>query len=134
MARLTLRVALERVVLDMLPANSKICLLRFVNASDTRRLLQSLDESEDGVEVEFEVILTKQCEDMACKNSEDIAAMAYDDVTADLKTKVETGLLTKVIQEEADAEGLSEFATLSVKPDSLKANVATVMVRTMFTA
>ena len=28
--------------------------------------------------------------------------MAYNDVTADLKTKVETGLLTKVIQEEAD--------------------------------
>ncbi len=28
---------------------------------------------------------------------------------------------------------MSEFATLSVKPDSLKANAATVMVRTMFT-
>lgn len=124
---------LERVFLSMLPENSTIRMLKFAGVSVARRVLQSLEKSDDGVQVEFQVIITKQCDDAACTTFRDISNAAYDYVIAILKRKVEDGSLSKAIQEEADAEGLSELAHALVEPDSLKANTATVTVRTVST-
>eukprot|EP00804_Cyclotella_cryptica_P013363 CCRYP_005136-RD/>CCRYP_005136-RD protein AED:0.04 eAED:0.04 QI:1304/1/1/1/0.8/0.66/6/293/1173 len=119
---------LEKVFASVLPEGAKIRILKIAGVPVTRRLLRLLEEGQ-GVDVEFEVIITEQCNDSACNNSEDLSATVYGEVTSDLKAKVEDGTLSTVIQEEADAEGVSELANVSVKNDSLKASVPTVTVK-----
>jgi hypothetical protein len=120
---------LEKVFAQMLPQSAKVRLLKVGGVSVTRRLLRSLEDSEDGVDVEFEVIITKECDDATCSNSEDLSAAAYDAVTTDIKTKVNDGSLSTAIQEEAESEGVSELASVTVKPDSLVTGEAKVTVK-----
>ena len=120
---------LEKVFESILPEGAMVRLLRVGGISVTRRMLRNLQDDEQGVEVEFEVTITETCEDADCNNSEDISNAVYDNVTSDLKKKVEDGSLSTAIQEEADAEGVSELANVSVKPDSLKASEPTVTVK-----
>ncbi|KAL7482197.1 hypothetical protein ACHAW6_007888 [Cyclotella cf. meneghiniana] len=119
---------LEKVFASILPEGAKIRLLRIGGVPVTRRFLRLLEEVE-GVDVEFEVIITEQCKDAACINSEDISAAVYEEVTSNLKAKVEDGSLSAVIRDEADAEGVSELANATVKNDSLKASVPIVTVK-----
>jgi hypothetical protein len=120
---------LEKVITSLLPANSKVRLLKVGGISVTRRMLRFLEDAGPGVDVEFEITVTKQCDDAKCNDSESISAKAYQDVTSNLKTKVEDGSLTTAIQEEASAEGVPQLANVSIKPDSLKASEPKVIVR-----
>jgi len=120
---------LEKVFASAIPEGALVRLLKIGGVSVSRRMLRELQDDEQGVEVEFEVIITKTCDDTECSNSEDISAAAYNEVTGELQRKVEDGSLSTAIQEEADAEGISELANVSVKPDSLKASEPQVTVR-----
>jgi hypothetical protein len=119
---------LEKVFASILPAGALVRLLKIGGISVTRRMLRNLQEDQ-GVEVEFEVIVSRTCDDAECSNSDVLSASVYNDVTANLQAKVEDGSLSTAIQEEADAEGVSELANVSVKPDSLKASAPTVTVK-----
>lgn len=120
---------LEKVLASAIPEGALVRLLKIGGVSVSRRMLRELQNDEEGVEVEFEVIITETCDDAECSNSEDISAAAYKEVTGELQKKVQDGSLSTAIQEEADAEGISELANVSVKPDSLKASGPQVTVK-----
>jgi hypothetical protein len=120
---------LEKVFASFLPEGALVRLLKVGGVPVTRRMLRNLQDSAQGVEVEFEVTITQTCEDAECSNSEDISAAVYSDATTKLQKKVEDGSLTTAIQEEADADGVPELTNVSIKPDSLKASAPTVTVK-----
>jgi hypothetical protein len=121
---------LEKVLANMLPEGARVRLLKVGGFAVTRRLLRFLEENAtQGVDVEFEVIMTKQCDSAKCDNSEDLSTALYDEVTNGLKAKIDNGSLTTAIQEEAEAEGVSELTSVTVKVDSLKTSAPKVTVK-----
>jgi hypothetical protein len=120
---------LEKVFASFLPEGALVRLLKIGGVPVTRRMLRNLQDDAQGVDVEFEVTITETCEDAECSNSKDISDSVYSDATTKLQKNVEDGSLTTAIQEEADADGVSELANVSIKPDSLKASAPTVTVK-----
>ena len=121
---------LEKAFVSMLPEGARVRLLKVGGVAVSRRVLRYLEDSiaTSGVDVEFEVTMTKQCDSAKCEDSAEIANALYDEVTADLKTKVEDGSVSSAIQKEADDEGVSQLKNVTVNSSSLKVGAAKVTV------
>ena len=72
--------------------------------------------------------MKEECSTAACDDSAALSSTIYSQVTTDLKAKVDDGELARVIQEEAEAEGVSTLGNVSVSSDSFVVSSAKVTV------
>jgi len=120
---------LKKVFSSMVPPGALIRILKVAGYQVTRRLLRYLEgEDSSGVDVEFEVIMTKECNTTTCDNSDEISSTLYDEITSDLKASVEDGEMARAIRQEAETEGVSAFSNVTVNSDSLQVSAATVTI------
>ncbi|KAL7467248.1 hypothetical protein ACHAXS_007493 [Conticribra weissflogii] len=122
---------LEKVFKSMLPEGARVRLLKVGGISVSRRILRVLQDSNSsstGVDVEFEVIMTKQCDTAKCTESAQVSDSLYTEVTTDLKSKMESGSVTTAIQEKAKEEGVTQLENISVSVSSLTVSEAKVTV------
>mmetsp|Transcript_21524 Transcript_21524/g.41171 ORF Transcript_21524/g.41171 Transcript_21524/m.41171 type:complete len:750 (+) Transcript_21524:464-2713(+) len=122
---------LEQVFKSMLPEDARVRLLKVGGISVSRRILRVLQDSissSTGVDVEFEVIMTKQCDTAKCTESDHVSDSLYTEVTKDLKTKMESGSVTTAIQEKAKEDGVTQLENISVSVSSLTVSDAKVTV------
>jgi len=137
---------LESVFQDLLPDGAKVRLLkvggiavsrRILRMESTRRLeggeLGDAPEEEEasslGVDVEFEVILSKECSTLECEDSEEIASTMYDEVATEFQEKVDDGSLTEDIQEKAEAKGVPQLRDVTISANSLTVSEPKTTVR-----
>mmetsp|Transcript_9636 Transcript_9636/g.21733 ORF Transcript_9636/g.21733 Transcript_9636/m.21733 type:complete len:348 (-) Transcript_9636:2000-3043(-) len=122
---------LEAVLGEMLPEGAIVRLLSVGGFSVARRLLRFLEEPSGGVDVQFEIIMSKMCSSSKCDASEadEISETLYQDVSSDLKAKVESGDLTTAIQKEAESAGVSQFSNVSVNASTMQVSQPTVTVK-----
>lgn len=122
---------LEQVFKSMLPVGARVRLLKVGGISVSRRILRVLQDTNAtsaGVDVEFEVIITKQCDTAKCTESAQVSDSLYTEVTTDIKTKMESGSLTTAIQEKAKEDGVTQLENISVSVSSLTVSDAKVTV------
>ena len=118
---------LEKVFLSMVPDGARIRLLKVGGYVVARRLMRYLQE--DGIDIDFEVIMDATCNTITCDNSDEIASSLYNQVTTDLKAQVEDGEVSRVIQEEAASNGVPELANVTVSSNSFTVTAAKVTVQ-----
>jgi len=111
----------------MVPAGARIRLLKVGGYAVARRLMRYLQE--DGIDIEFEVIMDAVCDTITCERSNEIASSLYNQVTTDLRAKVEDGEVSRVIQEEAASNGVSELANVTVSSNSFNVTAAKVTIQ-----
>jgi len=120
---------LKKVFMSMIPKGALIRLLKVGGYDVTRRLLRYLEEGDSsGIDVEFEVVMKKECSTAACDDSDAISSTLYSQVTTGLKAKVDDGEMARVIQEEAELEGVSELGNVTVSADSFMVSAAKITV------
>jgi len=122
---------LENVFGDMLPKEAIVRLLKVGTFSVPRRLLRFLEDGGTGVEVEFEIIMSKSCSSAKCDDSEadEISATLYNDIASDIEAKVVSGELMTSIQEEAEAKGVSELSDVTINASTMWVGEAKVTVK-----
>jgi hypothetical protein len=122
---------LESVFGDLLPEGAIVRILSVGGLSVARRLLRWLQEddsaSSSGVDVQFEIILLKTCDDLKCDDADKLSEELYRTVTTELNEKVESGALTEAIQTQASEAGVESLKNVSIS--SVKAGPASVTVK-----
>merc|ERR1712176_674529 len=111
----------------MVPDGARIRLLKVGGYTVARRLMRYLQE--DGIDVEFEVIMDAVCDTITCERSNEIASSLYNQVTTDLRAKVEDGEVSRVIQEEAASNGVSQLTNVTVSSNSFNVTAAKVTIQ-----
>ena len=81
------------------------------------RLLQA----DAGVEIEFEVVSTLECDDAECTDADAMSSEAYETMTQDMAQAVDSGELTNEIQEEAAAANVVALESIAI--DSFEAQL-----------
>jgi len=131
---------LKEVLSQFLPANSVARILSIggipvASPTDRRlrryRLLQAAggDASGDtgvGVEIEFEVISTLECDDAECSDADAMSQEAYSVMTTDINEAVSEGSLTTAIQEQASEANVEVLAAIEI--NSFTAEEPTIII------
>ena len=131
---------LKEVLRQFLPANSVARILSIggisVAGSTNRRirryrLLQAAGgdadvESDVGVEIEFEVISTLECDDVECSDADTMSRETYNAMTTDINEAVLEGTLTTAIQEQATEANVEVLAAIEI--NSFTAEEPTVTI------
>ena len=131
---------LKEVLSQFLPANSVARILSIggipvASPIDRRlrryRLLQAAGGDADGdtdvgVEIEFEVISTLECEDAECSDADAMSQEAYSVMTTDINEAVSEGTLTTAIQEQASEANVEVLAAIEI--NSFTAEEPTVTI------
>ena len=78
-------------------------------------------EAEAGVEIEFEVISTLECDGADCTDADAMSSEAYETMTQDMAQAVASGELTNEIQEEAAAANVVALESIAI--DSFEAQL-----------
>jgi len=122
---------LKDVLAQFLPkdAEARIISIGGIRVAQRRRLLRILQS--DGVDVEFEVIIKKECSDASCSDSANLSSELYDGITGELGEAVSSGNLTASLQEKAAEEGVPALEKAAVKEDSFSASEPITEVRTV---
>ena len=94
--------------------------------SDGRLRRYRLLQADAGVEIEFEVISTLDCDDAECTDAEAMSSEAYETMTQDMAQAVDSGELTTALQEEAAAADVLNLASITI--DSFEADQPTVTI------
>ena len=93
---------LETVLRASLPKSTRVQLVSVGRISLTRRILRSLQNSA-GVEIEFEITMTKKCRSFDC---DEVSSAMYEKATSDLKSIVNDGSLSSAIRYVAITTGV----------------------------
>ena len=88
------------------------------------RLLEA--DTSTGVEIEFEVVSTVECDDVECTDADEISNQAYETMTQDMIQAVDSGDLTSTLQEEAAAADVLALASITI--DSFEAEEPTITI------
>ncbi|KAL7543233.1 hypothetical protein ACHAXR_012524 [Thalassiosira sp. AJA248-18] len=123
---------LSEVFKKILPKGAFVRILSVGGFSVTRRLLRFLqDDGTGGVPVEFEIVMKETCDSAKCSDAEtnEISANLYQVVTTDLKEKVDSGELVTELQEEAQAQGVSELSNVTINASTMQVSEAKVTVK-----
>lgn len=88
------------------------------------RLLEA--DTSTGVEIEFDVVSTVECDDVECTDADEISNQAYETMTQDMIQAVDSGDLTSTLQEEAAAADVLALASITI--DSFEAEEPTITI------
>jgi len=94
--------------------------------TDGRLRRYRLLQADTGVEIEFEVVSTIECDDVECTDAENVSNQAYETMTQDMAQAVDSGDLTTTLQEEAAVADVVALASIAI--DSFEAEEPTVTV------
>jgi hypothetical protein len=119
---------LTKVINEFLPPDASARILRIGDVDVARRNLRKLQE---GLKVDFEVIMTKECDTASCTGATEMADDMYEGVTTEFQDAVSDGSLTTAIQDEAEKENIPVLQDVSVDEDSFEADDVTVKVETV---
>ena len=119
---------------QFLPENTEVQIIRIggipiagaTATSDGRLRRYRLLQADAGVEIEFEVISTLDCDDAECSDAETMSSEAYETMTQDMAQAVDSGELTTALQEEAAAADVVALA--SIRSFEFKADQPTVTI------
>ncbi len=115
---------LEKAILKFLPQDTQVRIVSVGGISIGRRRL------EEGVEVEFEVIVMTECETNDCAEANEKAKSVYEERTRVFQDVLTDGELVAAIQTEASEEGIAILETVTVDTDSFQAEEMKLTVRT----
>ena len=96
------------------------------STSDGRIRRYRLLEADTGVEIEFEVVSTVECDDVECTDVDESSNQAYETMTQDMIQAVDSGDLTRTLQEEAAAADVVALASITI--DSFEAEEPTITI------
>ena len=118
---------------QFLPENTEVLIISIggipvtnATTSDGRMRRYRLLEAEAGVEIEFEVISTLECDGADCTDADAMSSEAYETMTQDMAQAVDSGELTTALQEEAAAADVLNLASITI--DSFEADQPTVTI------
>ncbi len=111
-----------------LPVGATARIISIGGISVARRKLRSLQE---GLKIEFEVIMKKQCSSASCEGSIEVAKSMYSEVTSNFEIAVTNGSLTTEIQKKASTQDIPVLKAIAVSKNSFEAKEATVKVETL---
>jgi len=94
--------------------------------SDGRLRRYRLLQADTGVEIEFEVVSTLECDDAECTDAGTMSSQAYETMTQDMAQAVDSGDLTTALQEEATAADVVALASITI--NSFEAEEPTVTI------
>lgn len=92
---------------------------------------QKLRRLQEGLKIEFEVIMKKQCSSASCEGSSEVAKLMYSEVTSNFEIAVTNGSLTTEIQKKASTQDIPVLKAVAVSKNSFEAKEATVKVETL---
>ena len=127
-AELTIMIGvLATAINKFLPNGAEARILRIGGVAVSRRRMRYLQE---GLQVEFEVIMKKKCETASCDESTDIVSSMVNDATTSFQIAATSGSLTTAIQTEASKENVIVLQTVTVEEDSFVSKEISVKVET----
>ena len=96
------------------------------STSNGRLRRYRLLEADTGVEIEFEVVSTFECDDVECTDADEISNQAYETMTQGMIQAVDSGDLTSTLKEEAAAADVVALTSITI--DSFEAEEPTITI------
>jgi len=117
---------LQKIISKALPLGAKTRIIRIGGVLISRRILRQM--SELGIEVDFEITMTKTCASSECAQGVSLANTMYNTTTSKLQDAVSSGTLTTAIIAEASNKGVTILKSIAVDSSSFVAEEMVVKV------